>query len=66
MSNISKLSRKQICDWIKKFEKAIATETDENNIKLYKKWKKEAENELLERDLRKEQYLKCKEKGLFY
>ena len=41
MSDISKLSRKQICDWIKKFEKAIAVETDENNIRLYKKWKKE-------------------------
>ena len=65
MSNISKLSRKQICNWIKKFEKAIEAETDEHNIRLYKQWKKEAENELLDRDFRKQQYLKCKEKGLF-
>ena len=64
--NMSKMSRSQIVKWIKKFERAISIETDEYNLKLFKKWKEEAENELLERDFRKQQYLKCKEKGLFY
>ena len=64
--NMSKMSRTQIVNWIKKFERAISIETDENNLKLFKKWKEEAETELLQRESRRKEYLKCKEKGLFY
>lgn len=65
MNNIETLSRKKIKEWIKKFKTALINESDEHNIKLYKKWLEEAELELNRRDELIKQYLRCKEKSMF-
>ena len=65
MNNIEKLPRKKIKEWIKKFKTAISNESDEHNIKLYKKWLEEAKLELDRRDELIRQYMRCKEKSMF-
>ena len=65
MNNIETLSRKKIKEWIKKFKTALINESNEYNIKLYKKWLEEAELELDRRDELIKQYLRCKEKSMF-
>lgn len=58
MKDISELSHKDLVNWICRFDDCIKTCKDEDNLKLFKKWKTEAEQELERRRQAKERYLK--------
>lgn len=57
MDNISKLSGKDLREWIGKLQRAIADETDARNKEIFKRWLNLSLAELARRTARRERYL---------
>lgn len=54
---LKKMTHKKLCAYITNLERAIEVEDDEKNIKLFRTWKKSAEDELNERYNNRKKFL---------
>lgn len=62
MAEINKMSRQKLRQWIHNLEISIKQCDDPHNLELFKKWHKEACDEIIRRDTARMNY--CKRNGI--